>query len=312
MVENRLISDKLRYNNVLSIIEHCGDRVNDTLEIVGASLELPVDELFTSRKRLMSPYYLVGELLLNYANVRDLEAFAYYSSFWKKISDDGKTIRSAYFWQASYGHGFNQIDFVIKQLRENPSSRQAIIHLHHPNMTQTKDEICTLTIQFILRENGLNMIVNMRSNDIILGLPYDHSLFVFLGSFIAKELNTSLVKYIHNAGSLHKYDRHLLTSNITEYKYFMNYSKNFFNELLSLVDFEHDIRNDRSFNLQQSLDYFEEICDPLSEAFLAILLLYKCKKEGLDVEDSFNEIINSTRISECDLIELLKEYEGWC
>ena len=48
-------------------------------------------------------------VLLNSSCIRDVDAYAYYSSFWKKITDDNENIRSAYGWQARFGHGFDQI-----------------------------------------------------------------------------------------------------------------------------------------------------------------------------------------------------------
>jgi thymidylate synthase len=49
----------------------------------------------------------------------------------------------------------------------------------------------------------------MRSNDAILGLPYDVFLFTMLQELLACELGITLGVYHHVAGSLHIYERNL-------------------------------------------------------------------------------------------------------
>jgi thymidylate synthase len=73
---------------------------------------------------------------------------------------------------------------------------------------ETKDIPCTLNLQFLLRDNKLNMIVNMRSNDIIWGLPYDLFVFTNMQEVVANTLGVELGWYLHRPGSLHLYKKH--------------------------------------------------------------------------------------------------------
>jgi thymidylate synthase len=52
------------------------------------------------------------------------------------------------------------------------------------------------------------MIVYMRSNDAILGLPHDIFSFTMLQEYFSRILNVELGEYIHMVGSLHLYEAH--------------------------------------------------------------------------------------------------------
>ena len=295
------------YNDVLIKLLKEGNRVDDTTELINQCLELPVDKLFTSKIRLISPYYLVGELMFCLANSNSLEFISHYSKFWKNISDDGETVRSAYFWQARYGHGFDQVRDVVDKLKRNKNSRQAIIHLHHAHNSVTKDEICTLTLQFMIRNDELIMIVNMRSNDIILGLPYDHAMFLLLGNMIAEQLGIKLRKYYHNVGSLHKYDRHKINLNKKDEpcEYSIEFQSEFFKNIPGLVYLEKMIRQEK-LELQALIAIVECFEDSLSRTFGMILLMHNKDMETKKM--IFNQLSN---VCQQGLTQLLSDYENF-
>ena len=88
-------------------------------------------------------------------------------------------------------------------------SRRAVININVPNenVIETKDEPCTVSIQFLLRNNKVHCTVYMRSNDIWFGFPYDVVFFTELQRIVAENLHAELGMYTHLAGSLHMYDR---------------------------------------------------------------------------------------------------------
>jgi hypothetical protein len=71
-----------------------------------------------------------------------------------------------------------------------------------------RDVPCACTIQFLIRSNRLDAIVNMRSNDAIWGWPYDIFIFTMFQELLACELQVELGSYFHFAGSLHLYEQH--------------------------------------------------------------------------------------------------------
>ena len=161
--------------------------------------------------RGISPSYLFGELLWYFNGDNSLEFISKFSSFWKSISDDGKTCNSAYGYLIQKAHGFDQVKKVIEILKEDPFSRRAKININVPNpsVKETKDEPCTMSLHFMIRENNLYCTAVMRSNDIWLGFPYDVAFFTELQKYIASQLKVGYGWYTHFAVSLHVYNRDL-------------------------------------------------------------------------------------------------------
>jgi len=192
-------------------------------EVLNCCIEVtnPRDRIVQNPERQMNFSYAVGELLWYLSGRNDVGTMEYYSKKMANFSDDGKTLNSAY-GHRIFGNnakiGFNQWEHVKQQLIADPDSRQAIIHLHTPNNQKTKDEVCTLSLQFLLRHGKLNLIVNMRSNDIVLGFTYDAFAFTMLQEIMAIELGVELGSYFHNAGSMHMYERDFNTYSKITYK----------------------------------------------------------------------------------------------
>lgn len=97
-------------------------------------------------------------------------------------------------------------------LKEDPSSRRAILTIHNPVWDvvdgDSKDIPCTLNLHFLIRENKLHCFCQMRSNDIWYGLPHNVMMFTFLQRAMAGWLGLEAGDYIHRANSLHIYEKH--------------------------------------------------------------------------------------------------------
>lgn len=159
--------------------------------------------------RGLSPSYLAGELLWYFNGDNSLDFINNFSKFWNGISDDGITCNSAYGHVMQIKHGFNQIDKVIEILEADPLSRRAKININtpNPNVKETLDEPCTMSLHFMIRKNKLDCTVVMRSNDVWFGFPYDVAFFTTLQKYIASRLNVGYGWYTHFAVSFHVYDR---------------------------------------------------------------------------------------------------------
>lgn len=135
------------------------------------------------------------------------------AEFYWRYAEDGIHV------QWAYGPKFvEQVHYVCDVLTKDNNSRQAVISIWRENPRYTPP--CTLTLQFIIRGGLLHCIVNMRSSDLWLGLPYD----IFAFSMMAKYIQICLMKVsvgfrnpptvglllgslsIH-AGSQHAYER---------------------------------------------------------------------------------------------------------
>src|SRR5580693_2545295 len=64
--------------------------------------------------------------------------------------------------------GVQQFEILIELLKQRPTSRQAVLQLFDSTdlAKPHKDVPCTCTLQFLMRDGKLHLVVYMRSNDV--------------------------------------------------------------------------------------------------------------------------------------------------
>lgn len=282
--------------NICATLFATGEKVNPrNLECkeklnVAFTLENPRERIVNFKARKISPFYLVGEVLWYLSKSNKLEDINYYSKFWNKCSDDGKTLNSAYGYRIFAGdHSqipFDQFAHVCQLLKDDPYSRQAIIHFKTPSNVKTKDEVCTLSMQFFIRQKKLHATVVMRSNDIIFGTTYDVYFFTLLQEMLAVKLGVGLGTYTHFIGSLHlyknKYDvgeKCLLDSkNMSHLDAHAHpvMQKEFINNIPLLLSIERYLRTTDVKDIYWNLPLAGlHNMDDLSKTYLILLWMYK-------------------------------------
>jgi len=190
-------------------------------ELLNCSIILtnPRNRLLESKVRKHSYTYACGEFFWYLRGTDSVDEIAFYLNRMRDFSDDGKTLNSAYGNRIFGIHKdfSNQWQNVVNNLIKDRDSRQAVITINysHDLDKPSKDVPCTLNLQFIIRNNKLNMITRMRSNDTYMGLIYDVFSFTLLQEMMYNTLNEIFMKklelgsYVHNAGSSHMYARDL-------------------------------------------------------------------------------------------------------
>ena len=182
-------------------------------EEIGALIELRNPRARLSRSELKGTIFsCLGELSWYLSGSDELSHMTYYIARYDKSSDDGITVRGAYGPRLRNMHGkYNQLENVINLLQRKPTSRRAAIQLFDASDIDAgcdyNDIPCTTTIQFFVRDDKLEMVVHMRSNDVFLGLPHDIFCFTMLQEIFANRLGLRLGPYKHSVGSLHLYER---------------------------------------------------------------------------------------------------------
>lgn len=118
-------------------------------------------------------------------------------------SDDGKILAGAY-----GPHFKHQQQYVRDTLNKDRNTRQAVMTLWRRNPLPAKDISCTVSMQFFIRNDTIFTVVNMRSSDAGMGLPYDMLTFACLTAEIASGLEhpVELGYCFLNAGSRHIYE----------------------------------------------------------------------------------------------------------
>lgn len=185
-----------------------GDVVGEILNAV-TIISDPTKNIMRNRTRNLSMKYAIGELLWYLSGNNNLSEIQKYTKAWDRMSDNGVTVNSNYGWCIQKKYGFDQWEYVKEMLKEQPNTRQAVIHIKTADDVKSYDVNCTCYLQFFVREGKLHMTANMRSNDIWMGFPYDVFQFTCMQILMSMQLGISLGTYTHVAGSLHLYKRDL-------------------------------------------------------------------------------------------------------
>jgi thymidylate synthase len=160
--------------------------------------------------------YFMGELAWYLKKDRNIDYINNFSSFWKNIVDEQGNINSNY-GNLLFGE---QLQWALDSLEKDKNTRQAISFVSRPSVQYpgNKDFVCTIYLNFWIRDNKLNMKVQMRSNDIFYGLSYDAPFFAFVQQTMFKWLRDKykdllLGTYYHCADNIHYYERHFEIAN---------------------------------------------------------------------------------------------------
>lgn len=125
------------------------------------------------------------------------------SENFQKVREDSGEFHGA------YGNRIGgQLTEVFAKLREDPDSRQGVAVLwnqHLDNEPFKRDYPCTVSLQFLIRNDRLLLSTNMRSNDAWLGLAYDLFQFGQLQWTLANMLGIAAGPLTHRPVSLHVY-----------------------------------------------------------------------------------------------------------
>jgi len=107
----------------------------------------------------------------------------------------------------------DQLSYIARALGEDMYTRRAVLTIWRPRPYPSKDIPCTVSLQWLIRDDKLHCIANMRANDIWLGTPYDIFTFSMISQYIIAEFKRSInedmvpgLLYL-NAASLHLYEK---------------------------------------------------------------------------------------------------------
>ena len=187
--------------------------------------DLNEPQVVTSATRKLKPSYVIEEFKWYMSGSLDAANISHAAPFWDSLKDkNGEVVSNYGYWifheeafRDDNGESFSRFDNCLNILVTDPQSRKAIINIHGTDNSDInlKDTPCTLSLQFLIRENKLNMIVHMRSNDLVMGWCNDILQFQFIAWMMYAVLkhrfgfeDLQLGEYYHTAGSLHIYDRH--------------------------------------------------------------------------------------------------------
>ena len=183
--------------------------------------------------------YFAGEVAWYLKKDCDIDYINKFSNFWKGITNPNSNNINSNYGSLLFG---SQLKWCLDSLKSDDNTRQAIAFLNQPKFQfeGNKDFVCTMYLNFFIRDNKLNMKVQMRSNDIFYGLTFDAPFFAVVHQHMLLWLKESkptleLGTYTHFADNIHYYERHfelseqILTNGPSDNQYEMNIKQPLFN-----------------------------------------------------------------------------------
>ena len=213
--------DEIYQNLIRNLVEHGIEEYSErtklrTKALPGIHFQINPEEdgfpLLTLRKiPVTAPvaeqiWFLTGsrkpeELLRNFTKIWD--------SFTNP--NDVVTVAYGYRWRKHFGR--DQIAKLIELLEQEPSSRHGVIVAWDPaqdglSLFKKKNIPCPYAFTVNIIGGKLHLHNTIRSNDMILGFPFDVAGFCLLQYILAQKLNVGVGTYSHSISNAHIYENH--------------------------------------------------------------------------------------------------------
>lgn len=149
-------------------------------------------------------------------NIHDL-----HSNIWNAWADEDGCIGTAYGFTIGEkflfkGEMIDQMDYVLKQLKETPYSRRIMTNMYqYHNLATGHLDPCAYSVTYnVTMEPGcdkltLNMILNQRSQDVLAANNWNVAQYAILLMMVAQVNNMIPGELVHVIADAHIYDRHV-------------------------------------------------------------------------------------------------------
>jgi thymidylate synthase len=143
-------------------------------------------------------------------NTKDLN-----SKIWNAWADENGSIGKAYGFQLARKINFpegkmDQVDWILHTLKHHPQSRRMIVNMfNHDDLKDMGLQPCAYSITLNLTGDKLNMILNQRSQDILVANNWNVCQYAILLYMFAISNGYKVGELVHIIADAHIYDRHI-------------------------------------------------------------------------------------------------------
>ncbi|MDQ3373784.1 MAG: thymidylate synthase [Acidobacteriota bacterium] len=223
-----------QYQDLLKHILENGTRHEDrtgvgTISVFGYQTRFDLRKGFPIVTTKRVPFRWVVEELLWFlqGSTNESELRAHGVDIWAEWADAEHTAKFGrgegdlgpvygYLWRNFGGdypekNGFDQIAWLINEIKTNPNSRRLIVSGWDPkNALQVELPPCHTLFAFkVENEKTLNCQLFQRSADAFLGVPFNISSYALLTHLIAHVCGLEVGEFVHTFNDLHIYSNHL-------------------------------------------------------------------------------------------------------
>ncbi len=153
-------------------------------------------------------WFLKGETNIRYLKENGV-------SIWDEWADANGELGPVYgsqwrSWPTADGRRIDQINQVVRQIKENPDSRRLIVSAWNvAEIERMALPPCHTLFQFYVVGGRLSCQLYQRSADVFLGVPFNIASYALLTMMIAQVTGLSPGEFIHTFGDVHVYLNHL-------------------------------------------------------------------------------------------------------
>lgn len=136
-------------------------------------------------------------------------------SIWDEWADEDGDLGPVYGkqwrgWEGPDGRTYDQIDQILKEIRQNPDSRRMIVSAWNvAEIERMKLAPCHCLFQFYVANGRLSCQLYQRSADIFLGVPFNIASYALLTHLMARESGLEVGEFVHTFGDAHLYLNHV-------------------------------------------------------------------------------------------------------
>ena len=208
------------YRDIISQIMYYGVEERNvrtghlTKALPGLTIELDSGFPLLTLRRISVKAFIAEQIWFLSGSQLPSESLRSFTKVWDSFMDSNDVIPGAYGYRWRQYFGRDQISNLVALLEEDPSSRQGVVIAWDPGsdglnaMYPRKHVPCPYSFTVNIIGGKLHLHNVVRSNDMILGCPYDVAGFALLQRMLAARLGTDVGKYTHSISNAHIYDVH--------------------------------------------------------------------------------------------------------
>lgn len=134
-----------------------------------------------------------------------------YGHQWRNFGEITETVQIGFKEQTHViRKGFDQISWVINEIKNNPNSRRLIVTGWNP---QEAGDValppCHTLFQFFVHNKQLSCQLYQRSSDCFLGLPFNVASYALLTHMVAQVCDLEVGDFVWTGGDVHLYKNHM-------------------------------------------------------------------------------------------------------
>lgn len=130
---------------------------------------------------------------------------------WDEWADENGDLGPIYGaqWRNWDNLGIDQLQKLVKDIREMPDSRRLIVSAWNPTqLNEMALPPCHMMYQCYVQDGKLSLMMYQRSGDMFLGVPFNIASYALLTMMLAQVCGLKAGEYIHVLGDAHIYKNH--------------------------------------------------------------------------------------------------------